>query len=238
MRVWCLAAMSSESTTVEPRHFEYLAVRTRLDDRFTSTLKAAAVAAGIPRIWIAAEQASFLQVLLASARAREVVEVGTLCGVAAIAMARALPRDGRVRTIEIDAGNAAFAREWIAKSDVAERIEVHEGDARDVLAGFADASADAMFIDADKSGYAQYLDHALRIVRPGGLVLADNALAFGKLLDEVADDDPDAESVAAIRAFNDRIAARADLHSVLVPIGDGMWVGVRRDTDESAPVRA
>ena len=136
MRVWCLAAMSSESTTVEPRHFEYLAVRTRLDDRFTSTLKAAAVAAGIPRIWIAAEQASFLQVLLASARAREVVEVGTLCGVAAIAMARALPRDGRVRTIEIDAGNAAFAREWIAKSDVAERIEVHEGDARDVLAGF------------------------------------------------------------------------------------------------------
>lgn len=217
--------MSGSSTLVTENHFAYLAERTRGDDEFLRRLKAAAVAAGIPQIWVAPEQASFLQILLTLRGAREVVEVGTLAGYSSICMARALGRGGRVTTIEREPRHVAFAREWIAASDVADRVEVLAGAARDVLAGLPDASADACFIDADKENYAHYLQHCLRILRPRGLLLVDNAFAFGELLNTAATD-PD---VRAIRAFNDLMAARRDVQAVIVPLGDGCWVGVKED---------
>lgn len=215
--------MSDESSQVTSAHFRYIAEHTRREDAFLADLKRAASAAGIPSIWIAAEQASFMQVLLRAARVREVIEVGTLAGYSAIAMARALPEDGRVRTIELSAKHAAFAREWVAKSDVAGRVEVLEGAGMDVLPTLETHSADAAFLDADKKSYPQYLEETVRIVRPGGLIMVDNALAFGQLLDPKFTD----RDVPAVRAFNDLIASRSDLQSVIVPIGDGLWVGVR-----------
>ncbi|MHC4077457.1 MAG: class I SAM-dependent methyltransferase, partial [Planctomycetota bacterium] len=116
--------MSSSSTTVTDRHFDYLAARTRAEPPFLRDLKRAATQAGIPQIWISPEQASFMQILLRLVGAREVVEVGTLAGYSAIAMAQALPADGRVRTIEVDRGFAAFALEWVARSEVSDRVEV------------------------------------------------------------------------------------------------------------------
>jgi predicted O-methyltransferase YrrM len=215
--------MSDISTLVGTTHYEYLARLTRGDDDSLRELKQAAEAAGLPRIWIAPEQASFLQILLRSAGAREVIEVGTLAGYSAIAMARALPEGGRVRTIELEAKHADFAEEWIARSDVAACIEVHRGAGSEVLAGFADASADAAFIDADKESYAAYLTACLRIVRPGGLILVDNAFAFGQLFDE----GEVGASVAAVRAFNEVMARTPGLQGVILPIGDGLWVAVR-----------
>src|SRR5262245_4251354 len=94
--------VSESPTLVTAEHFRYLASRTTPEDEFLRRLKEAARAAGIPAIWISPEQASFMQILLRLAGARRVVEVGTLAGYSAIAMARALPRDGRVDTIEID----------------------------------------------------------------------------------------------------------------------------------------
>ncbi|HVS09795.1 MAG TPA: class I SAM-dependent methyltransferase, partial [Planctomycetota bacterium] len=119
--------MSQKSTVVTERHFEYLRERTRGDDELLVALKEAAREAGLPEIAIAPEQASLIQVLLRASGAREVVEVGTLGGYSAIWMARALPEGGRVRTIEVSEKHARFAREWIARSDVAGRIEVHVG---------------------------------------------------------------------------------------------------------------
>ncbi len=216
--------MSAESTLVTQRHFEYLAARTTPEDGFLERLKAAATEAGIPRIWISPEQAAFMQILLRLSRARQVVEVGTLAGYSAIAMARALPADGRVRTIEINATYADFAESWIGRSDVADRIELSRGPGAEVLPTFADDSADAAFLDADKAGYARYLDECLRIVRTGGLIMVDNAFAFGQLFDDHPTD-PDAP---AVRAFNDHMAAEPRLQSIIVPIGDGCWVGVKR----------
>jgi caffeoyl-CoA O-methyltransferase len=216
--------MSDTSTPVTAEHFRYLAERTTREDRFLAELKQAATAEGIPSIWIAPEQASFMQILLRAAHARDVVEVGTLAGYSAIAMARALPADGRVRTIELEPKHADFAEHWIAKSDVADRIVVHRGAGMDVLPRFAADSADAAFLDADKVSYPRYLSECLRIVRRGGLILVDNAFAFGELFArEVTRPD-----VAAVRAFNDRMASTGALQSVIVPIGDGLWVGVRR----------
>jgi len=214
--------MSNTSTLVTAEHFAYVAERTRGEDPFLVDLKVAAAEAGIPPIWISPEQASFMQILLKGAGAREVVEVGTLAGYSAIAMARALPADGRVRTIELLDAHAEFAEEWIGRSDVAGRIEVLRGAGADLLATLPSDSADVAFLDADKRGYPVYLEECLRIVRAGGLILVDNAFAFGQLFDE----EPADQEVGAVRSFNDVMARTAGLHGVIVPIGDGLWVSV------------
>lgn len=215
--------MSESSTVVTEAHFRYVAERTVPEDAFLQDLKAGAKDEGIPPIWIAPEQASFMQVLLKLARAREVVEVGTLAGYSAISMARALPPDGRVRTIELLDKHAEFAERWIARSDVAGRVAVHRGAGAEVLPSFAADSADAAFLDADKGSYPLYLAHAMRIVRRGGLIMVDNAFAFGELFAE----SPRDREVGAVRAFNDHMANAPGLHGVIVPIGDGLWVAVR-----------
>lgn len=212
------------STPVTAEHIGYLAERTASEDAFLLDLKRAATAEGIPPIWIAPEQASFMQILLRAARAKEVVEIGTLAGYAAIAMARALPKGGRVRTIEIEEKHAAFAERWIAKSDVAGKVEVLRGAGADVLPGFEADSADAAFLDADKKSYPLYLAESLRIVRRGGLILVDNAFAFGELFAER----PTRGEVADVRAFNEIMANNLALQSIIVPIGDGLWVGVKK----------
>lgn len=215
--------MSARSTAVSEAHFEYLARRTRGDDDFLKRLKKAASGAGMPEIWISPEQASFMQILLKSIGAREVIEVGTLAGYSAIAMARALPPEGRVRTIELNDSYADFAEKWVAMSDVAGRVSVHRGPGLKVLPKFKSDSADAAFLDADKGNYPGYLQESLRIVRKGGLILVDNAFAFGQLLDKRPKD----REVPAVREFNEIMAKERRVHAIIVPIGDGLWVGVK-----------
>jgi predicted O-methyltransferase YrrM len=217
--------MSATGTLVTEQHFEYITARTTPEDRLLAELKAEARAAGIPAIWISPAQASLMQILLRAAGARTVVEVGTLAGYSAIAMARALPPDGHVHTIELEPAHADFAERWVARSDVAGRVTVHRGPGAEVLPRLPllPGAADAIFLDADKGGYPVYLEHGLRLVRPGGLILVDNAFAFGQLFDVAPTD----REVGAVRAFNETMAAEARVQSVIVPIGDGLWVGVR-----------
>jgi predicted O-methyltransferase YrrM len=214
--------MSERATTVTAEHFAYLAARTRGEDAFLRELKEAARAAGIPAIWIAPEQANLLQILLKAIGARSVLEVGTLAGYSAIAMARALPEGGRLTTIEIEPKHAEFAERWAACSDVAGKVRVLRGSGQSILPGLPGWSFDAAFLDADKSGYPFYLRECLRLVRRGGLVMVDNAFAFGELFAA----EPRDRETAAVRAFNDLVPTVAGLHAVIVPLGDGMWVGV------------
>jgi predicted O-methyltransferase YrrM len=216
--------MSDRPSFVDPRLGPYLAAHARADDEFLAELKAAALAAGIPPIWIAPEQAAFVELLLRAIGAREVVEIGTLAGYAAIRMARALGPEGRVRTLELSLRHAEFARAWIARSDVAKSVEVLVGDARASLPAIRSGSVDACLVDADKGGYPAYLEQCARILRPGGLVLVDNAFAFGQLFDE----EPKDPDVPAVRAFNESMARASEFESVIVPLGDGLWVGRRR----------
>jgi len=216
--------MSEKSTVVTEALFDYVATHTAGEDAFLASLREAAAAEGLPRIWIAAEQARFMQVLLKAARVKEVVEVGTLGGYSSIWMARALPENGRIRTLEVNPKHAEFAERWIAKSDVAGRIEVVRGAAIDVLPTLADASADALFLDADRDNYHRYLPEVLRIVRPGGLLFVDNAFASG----HIADASFQEGTTPAMRAFNDSLAKTPELDGVIVPIGDGLWVAVRK----------
>jgi len=213
--------MSKTSTPVDERLFAYLQSKTIPEDDYLRDLRVAAAKAGLPEIHIAPEQAAFLQLQLRAMAAKTVVEVGTLGGYSAIAMARGLPGTGKVITHELDEGHAAFAREWIERSDQEGKIEVRVGDAAERLAEMPDGLADAMFVDADKTGYVTYLEHAMRVLRPGGVLLADNVLAGGRIADGTEEKD------VALRAFLDAAQAEADLQSVVVPLGDGIFFGVK-----------
>lgn len=215
--------MSKDSTAVGPEHFAFIAGHTLPEDAFLGELRQAAARSGLPVIHIAPEQAAFLHIVLRAAKAAEVVEVGTLGGYSAIAMARALPPHGRVLTLEIEPAHAEFARCWIARSDVAGRIEVRLGDARRTLAELPADSADAVFLDADKEGYVEYLRHAMRILRTGGLLLADNVLAGGAVIDAQST----SPTARAIRAFHAAVAATPGLHPIIVPLGDGCLLAVK-----------
>lgn len=181
---------------------------------------------GLPEIHISPQLGKLLQVLLEAVAARRVLEVGTLGGYSALWMARALPADGRLITLEIDAERAAFARTFIAKAGRSETVEVRVGDARDTLAALVAEGAepfDAVFIDADKEGYIEYLDRSLELVRPGGLILADNAFRDGRVLD----DDPD-PATEGVLAYNRRVATDPRLTSTVIPIRDGLAISLVR----------
>lgn len=181
----------------------------------------------LPQINISAEQGRLMQVLLAAVNARTVLEIGALGGYSAIWMARALPADGRLVTIELREERAAFARGFIARAGLDGVIEVRVGAALDVLRRLEEEGAtfDAVFIDADKENYGEYLDFALTLVRTGGLILGDNAYQAGR----VVDDEPSTPAVAAMRAFNQRLAGDPRLVSTIIPIRDGLTVSVVRD---------
>ena len=134
-----------------------------------------------------------------------------------------LEKARRVISLEIERAHAEFAREWVAKSDQAGKIEVRIGDAAATLVDLPDGETDAVFLDADKSGYVTYMKHALRILRPGGILMADNVLAGGHVADGSG------ETEVAIRAFLDAAMAEPNLQSVIVPLGDGIFFGVKGD---------
>jgi predicted O-methyltransferase YrrM len=171
---------------------------------------------------VSAEEGRLLALLVTATRARRVLEVGTLFGYSGVWMARALGPEGHLDTIEFSPMHAGAAREWFSRAGLGSQVTVHEGPALEVLPRLA-GPYDLAFFDAAKAEYCDYLDHALRVVRPGGLVLADNVFWNGKVAK--ASDDPD---VRGIRDYNARIASDPRLSSTVIPVGDGLSVSVVR----------
>jgi caffeoyl-CoA O-methyltransferase len=179
-----------------------------------------AVPDGVPAIQVGPSDGKLLHLLLRLVGATKVVEIGTLIGYSAIHIARALGPAGRLWTIELEPRHAELAHANLAAAGLADRVSVLVGAARDVLPTLEpEAPFDAVFIDADKQSYDHYGRWALDHLRPGGLVLGDNAYLFGELLD-------DSERGRAMRAFHELVAARCE--SVCVPTPDGLVVGIKR----------
>ncbi len=168
--------------------------------------------------------AIILRFFLQAFAVKSVVEFGTLAGFSAISMARVLPADGHVFTLEANAECARVARENFERAGVADRITLLEGDALTCAKGLA-GPYDMVFIDARKREYPAYLDWAERVLRPGGLVVADNAFLKGKVLDDANQDG----RTRAMREFNGRMANQSRYISALLPTHDGMFVGILRD---------
>lgn len=184
---------------------------------------------GLPEIQVSAEQGRLLQVLLTAISARRVLEIGTLGGYSAIWMARALGPQGRLITLEIEPQHVELAREFFERAQLAKIVEIRLGPALESLASLereGGESFDACFIDADKENYPSYLDHALRLVRPGGLILGDNAFLDGRVLDAPETD----RGAHAMREFNHHVARHPELSSTIVPVRDGLSISVVHPT--------
>ena len=175
---------------------------------------------GMPAIQLAPSEARLTELLLRMAGARKVVEVGTLAGYSALRLARALPVDGEVHTIEFDPRHAEVAREVVAEAGESKRITVHVGRGVDVLPTLeAKGPFCGIFIDADKESYDQYGRWAAKHLRPGGLLLGDNVFLFNQLLE-------DSPRAAAMRRFHEE--AKAHFDTVCIPTPDGLLLGVKR----------
>jgi caffeoyl-CoA O-methyltransferase len=175
---------------------------------------------GLPAIQVAPSEGKLLELLLSLIGARKVVEVGTLAGYSAVRLARALPPDGKLWTLERDPHHAAVAHKTLDGAGLSTKVEIVVGDAAVTLASLEKHGPFcAVFIDADKERYDVYGRWAAQHLRPGGLLLGDNAFLFGELLDET----PKAQ---AMRRFH--AEAQAALDTVCVPTPDGLLVGRKR----------
>jgi len=171
--------------------------------------------AGLPEIHVSPSQGRLLQLLAEIAGARRVLEIGTLGGYSAIHFARALPEDGVLTSLELDERHADVARNNIERAGLSERVEVRVGDARELLAALAESGVepfDLIFIDADKEGYPEYLEWSMKLSRPGTLILGDNTIRGGEVLD------PRENRARSTRQFNQMLAEDERLSAIVLPL--------------------
>ena len=180
-------------------------------------------AVGLPEIQISPTEGKLLRLLAEIAGVRRILEIGTLGGYSTIHLAGALPEGGLLVSLEVDERNAGVARENIAEAGLESVVEVRVGDARELLARMfeeGEGPFDLTFIDADKGGYPEYLEWALRLSRPGSLILGDNAIMGGSVIE------PEEGSAQAIRQFNERLAQDPRLSAIVLPLIRGRVDGL------------
>jgi len=168
---------------------------------------------------IAPEQGAFMTLLTGVLGARNVVEVGTFTGYSALSIAYGLGPGGHLLCCDVSEEWTAIAREAWKRAGVADRIDLRIAPAIDTLRSLPiDEPIDMAFIDADKPSYAQYYEELLKRLRPNGVILVDNTLWSGAVVDESADD----ANTKAIRAFNDMVASDKRVETVILTVGDGL----------------
>ena len=188
------------------------------------------IESGIPQISISPNQGKFLQLLAKLCSAKKILEIGTLGGYSTIWMARALPDDGKLVTLEIDKKHAEVAQQNFNRCGLASKIEIRLGKAIELLPQLQAEGAgpfDMIFIDADKPPYTEYFQYALSMSRPGTLIVADNVIRDGKVLDPNHAD----EMVKGAQRFNQSLAANKDVTATIIQtVGvkeyDGMALAV------------
>lgn len=194
---------------------DYIADRFAVEDEALTAALEDSEAAGLPSISVSAAQGSLLHVLVRAVGARSVLEIGTLGGYSTIWLARALPADGRMITLEANPTHAAVAQRNLERAGVADKVEIRTGPAQETLPALIAEGAgpfDFIFIDADKEGYPAYLALTLELARPGTLIVADNVIRDGRVLDETSND----ANVQGARRFNDLLAAEPRVTATLL----------------------
>lgn len=174
-------------------------------DRDLENAVAASDAAGLPSIQVSPPQGKLLEILIEMMAAKNILEVGTLGGYSTIWMARSLPAGGHVVTIEIDPKHANVAQENFNRAGLAEKIDLRTGNAREILPAMVDEGAgpfDFVFIDADKASNPDYFGWALEMSRPGSVIIVDNVIREGKIVDAESED----ASVMGVRRLNELMA--------------------------------
>ena len=208
-------AYAVEHTTPEPGRFATLAEETRAGTK-------------APGMMVGTLEGRLLTALVTMKQPRSVLEIGTFTGYSALSMAEGLPPDGRIVTCDISEEHVAIARKHIEASPYADRIEIRVGPAIDTLETLP-GPFDLVFIDADKPSYPAYYEAVLPKLAPDGVILVDNVLWSGRMLDPGVDDD----STRAIRDFNDLVVADERVEVVVLTVRDGISLIRRRRGDRA-----
>lgn len=188
-----------------------------VEDALLRGFREEAFAQGLPPIQVPGELARILQVLIVQSSARTILEVGTLFGYSSIIMARVLPPGGHITSLEVNPKHVALARSNLQAAGVADRVTIVEGPAVRSLTALSGRNFDFVFIDADKSSYPEYLEHALALTHAGSTIVADNVWRGGRV------DHPEPSDVDAVGAsrYNRMLAENPRLLTALIPTRDG-----------------
>ena len=219
--------MTRRTEQLSPELHDYLVAHSTPPDAVLREL-AEQTASKFPQaagMQIGPEQGTFMTLLARLAGARRAIEVGTFTGYSSICLARGLTDDGGLICCDVSEEWTALARQYWQKAGVADRIELRLGPGLETLRALPEgAQFDLAFIDADKPGYVGYWDQIVPRITPGGVILVDNTLSHGRVVD-TADHDA---SVQGIRDFNARARADDRVDLVLLPVGDGLTLARRR----------
>ncbi|HKF90135.1 MAG TPA: class I SAM-dependent methyltransferase [Acidimicrobiia bacterium] len=203
----------------KPVHDYLVAHAPPLDDVQRDLIAETEALGGISMMQIAPEQGAFMTVLTRLIGARHAIEVGTFTGYSSLSIARGLPDDGTLLCCDVNAEWTAIARKYWERAGVDDKIELRIAPAIETLRSLpAGERFDLAFIDADKTNYPNYYDEVLARLRPNGVILVDNTLWGGAVIDANATDD----NTKAIRAFNDAVAADDRIESTILTVGDGL----------------
>ncbi|HTP50746.1 MAG TPA: O-methyltransferase [Anaeromyxobacteraceae bacterium] len=183
--------------------------------------------AGLPSIHVGPMDGLHLEVIARAMGARQAVEIGTLAGLSGICLLRGMGPEGRLHTFENEPRHAALAEKLFERAGLAGQVTIHLGPAlRELRRVEGQGPFDLVFIDADKGGYPAYLSWAEEHLRVGGVVLADNAFAFGHV-HEPSHVGPDAAAVEPLRRFSERLARGGRFRATMLPTAEGLAMGVK-----------
>jgi len=204
---------------------QYLEQAFGLTDRMLEAAVEGSRAAGMPQIQVAPNQGRLLQVLALANGSRRILEIGTLAGYSTLWLARALPPGGQLVTLELDPKHAAVAAENLARAGVAELVDLRVGPAIDSLRRLVEEGVepfDFVFVDADKAGMPAYFEWSLQLTRPGALLVFDNVVRDGAVVDPASTD----PSVKGVRRLNEMLAAEPRvLATTIQTVGVKGWDG-------------
>ncbi len=217
---------------IEPRVVEYVLNNSVREPDVLTRLRQETATHPESRFQIPPEQGQLFQVLIRLSGARRAIEVGIFTGYSSLAMALALPPDGRIVACDISDEYTRIARRYWAEAGVIGKIDLRIAPAKETLdsliAAGQSGSFDLAFIDADKTGYPGYYEQCLQLIRTGGAIALDNMLSRGRVLDGLHPDAAQDPDVAALRGMNEFIHRDDRVDALLLPIGDGLTLAVKR----------
>lgn len=217
--------MSKYTSLDDDLHAYMVSVGVRQDEVLARIQAETAAMGSISAMQIAPDQGAFMELLTRALGVTEALEVGTFTGYSAISIARGLAPGGRLLCLELSDEYAEIAARNLSDAGVADRVEIRVGPAAKTLQALPERELfDLVFVDADKTGYDVYFEEALKRTRLGGLILLDNMLQDGRVLDP----DPDDESTNAIVALNAKLAEDERIDLSMVAIADGITIARKR----------
>jgi caffeoyl-CoA O-methyltransferase len=212
----------------EPKIVDYAEQTFKPQDSILTEIRERSKKNKLPDIHVGSMDGLHLEVLTRACGVKKAVEIGTLGGYSGVCIARGLQPGGILHTFEVNAENAAVAKESFQKASVSERVEIHVGPALENLAKIENQGPfDLVFIDADKVSYPKYLAWAAQNLRVGGVVLGDNTFAWGIIADTKFDSEQTEKSVLALREFNEVAASSGVFKATILPTGEGLTLAVK-----------